>query len=154
MIFIYRWPGITAVSALAIYTFLLVALFKLLGITLTLSGIAGLILSIGIAVDANVLIFERIREELLLGKKKSLAVAEGFRRAWPSIRDGNVSTIITCFVLIFLGTGMVRGFATALVIGVMLSMFTAIIITRAIIDFFLDERDKAGWWWGAREIKN
>ncbi|MBM3256447.1 MAG: protein translocase subunit SecD [Candidatus Moranbacteria bacterium] len=154
MIFIYRWPGIAAVIALSIYALLLVTLFKLLGITLTLSGIAGLILSIGIAVDANVLVFERIREELLLGKKKSLAVAEGFRRAWPSIRDGNASTIITCFVLIFLGTGMVRGFATALVIGVALSMFTAIIVTRTIVDFFLSEREDRGWWWGIRQSRN
>ncbi len=134
MILIFRWMGVKAVLALLIYTLILVSIFKLLGITLTLSGIAGLILSIGIAVDANVLIFERIREELFLGKEKNLAIDEGFRRAWPSIRDGNVSTIITCLVLISFGTGMVRGFAIALVLGVALSMFTAIVITRNFID--------------------
>jgi protein-export membrane protein SecD len=148
MITIFRWPGIVAVIALTIYTFILVSLFKILGITLTLSGIAGLILSIGMAVDANVLVFSRIREELLSGKIKKIAISEGFRRAWPSIRDGNASTIITCFVLIFFGTGMVRGFATALVVGVLLSIFTAIVITRAILDFFVREDKISYWWWG------
>jgi len=155
MITIFRWPGIVAALALSIYTLVLVSLFKILGITLTLSGIAGLILSIGMAVDANVLIFSRIREELLSGKIKGIAIAEGFRRAWPSIRDGNTSTIITCFVLIFFGTGMVKGFAIALVVGVFLSMFTAIVVTRAILDFFImqDEETKH-WWWGVKEVKS
>jgi preprotein translocase subunit SecD len=153
MIAIFRWPGIVAVIALMIYTLLLISLFKILGITLSLSGIAGLILSIGIAVDANVLVFSRIREELLSGKVKNIAIAEGFRRAWPSIRDGNASTIITCFVLIFFGTGMVRGFATALVIGVFLSIFTAIVITRTILDFFVKNEKIIYWWWGVKKSK-
>jgi protein-export membrane protein SecD len=147
MITIFRWPGIVAVIALGIYTLLLVSLFKILGITLTLSGIAGLILSIGMAVDANVLVFSRMREEFFVGKPKSVAIVEGFRRAWPSIRDGNTSTIITCFVLIFFGTGMVKGFAIALVTGVFLSIFTAIFVTRAIMEFLI-RKDKIGFWWG------
>lgn len=154
MIAIFRWPGIVATMALTIYTLLLISLFKILGITLTLSGIAGLILSIGMAVDANVLVFSRMREEILSGKQKTVAIAEGFRRAWPSIRDGNTSTIITCFVLIFFGTGMVKGFAIALVTGVFLSIFTAIFVTRALLDFLI-RSEKIGLWWGIKErIKN
>jgi protein-export membrane protein SecD len=149
MIAIFRWPGIIAVIALGIYTLLLVSIFKLLGITLTLSGIAGLILSIGMAVDANVLVFSRMREEFFSGKPKSVAISEGFRRAWPSIRDGNTSTIITCFVLIFFGTGMVKGFAIALVTGVFLSIFTAIFVTRTIMEFLI-RNDKIGFWWGMK----
>jgi len=152
MITIFRWPGLAATIALTIYTLLLISIFKILGVTLTLSGIAGLILSIGMAVDANVLIFSRIREELLSGKQKTTAVSEGFRRAWPSIRDGNTSTIITCFVLIFFGTGMVKGFAIALVMGVFLSIFTAIFVTRTILDFFIRD-EKAGFWWGIKNNK-
>ena len=149
MIAIFRWPGIIAVIALGIYTLLLVSIFKLLGITLTLSGIAGLILSIGMVVDANVLVFSRMREEFFSGKPKSVAISEGFRRAWPSIRDGNTSTIITCFVLIFFGTGMVKGFAIALVTGVFLSIFTAIFVTRTIMEFLI-RNDKIGFWWGMK----
>jgi len=152
MVAIFRWPGIVAVLALGIYTLLLVSIFKLLGITLTLSGIAGLILSIGMAVDANVLVFSRMREEFFSGKPKSVAISEGFRRAWPSIRDGNTSTIITCFVLIFFGTGMVKGFAIALVTGVFLSIFTAIFVTRTIMEFLI-RNDKIGFWWGKNLAK-
>lgn len=153
MIAIFRWPGIVAVIALTIYTLLLVSIFKILGITLTLSGIAGLILSIGMAVDANVLIFSRMKEEFLSGKHKTAAIAEGFRRAWPSIRDGNTSTIITCFVLIFFGTGIVKGFAIALVTGVFLSIFTAIFITRTILNYLI-RSGKIGYWWGVDEARN
>lgn len=149
MITIFRWPGIVATLALIIYTMLLVSIFKILGITLTLSGIAGLILSIGMAVDANVLVFSRMREEFLSGKPKSISISEGFRRAWPSIRDGNTSTIITCFVLIFFGTGMVKGFAIALVIGVFLSIFTAIFVTRTLLEFLI-RTEKIGPWWGIK----
>lgn len=140
MVAIYGFSGAIAVFALSVYALLLVSLFKLIGITLTLSGIAGLILSVGMAVDANILIFERIREELLVKRRMSVAIAEGFRRAWPSIRDGNVSTVITCLVLMFVSTGMVRGFATALLIGVLLSMFSAIFVTRVTLEIF--SRDK------------
>ncbi len=140
MVAIYGFSGVVAVFALSIYALLLIAIFKIIGITLTLSGIAGLVLSIGMAVDANILIFERIREEFIVKKRMSVAIVEGFKRAWPSIRDGNVSTIITCLVLMFVSTGMVRGFATALLIGVLLSMFTAIFVTRVMLDVF--DREK------------
>jgi len=148
IITVYRWPGIVATLSLGIYALLLISIFKILGITLTLSGIAGLILSIGMAVDANVLIFERIKEELRAGKWKIVAIQEGFRRAWPSIRDGNVSTLITCVILAGFGTGMVKGFAIALGVGVLLSMFTAIVITRALIELSGKKQARGGWWWG------
>jgi protein-export membrane protein SecD len=97
---------------------------------LTLPGIAGFILSVGMAVDANILIFERIREEIKKDRELSAAIKEGFRRAWSSIRDGNYSTILTSLILIIFGTGFIQGFALILIIGVLLSMFTAIVITR------------------------
>ncbi len=141
MIFYYRLFGFVASIAILMYASMLISIFKLssfLGsdwsITLTLSGIAGFILSIGMAVDANVLIFERIKEELRYGKYIENAVREGFRRAWTSIVDGNVSTLLTAIVLIWVGTGFVQGFATILFIGVSLSMFTAVVIVRVILN--------------------
>lgn len=140
MILFYRSLGFVAVAALLLYTAMLVTLFKLstftpFAITLTLSGIAGFILSIGIAVDANVLIYERTREELSYGKSVLKSLDAGFRRAWPSIRDGHVSTLITTFILIALGTGFVKGFAVILSLGVLLSLFTAVVLVRIIIRF-------------------
>jgi preprotein translocase subunit SecD len=105
-------------------------IFWSLPVTLTLPGIAGLILSIGMAVDANVLIFERFKEEIKDGKDVDKALEIGFKRAWPSIRDGNWSTILTCFVLYVFSTGMVRGFAVTLTLGILISMFSAVVITR------------------------
>ncbi|NCU41285.1 MAG: protein translocase subunit SecD [Candidatus Moranbacteria bacterium] len=141
MIFYYRLFGLVASIAILIYTAMLVSIFKLSSfpswdwpITLTLSGIAGFILSIGMAVDANVLIFERIKEELRYGKYIENAVREGFRRAWTSIVDGNVSTLLTAIILIWVGTGFVQGFAIILFIGVSLSMFTAVVIVRVILN--------------------
>jgi len=148
IILVYRWPGIVAAMSLVIYALLIITIFKVLKVTLTLSGIAGLILSIGMAVDANVLIFERIKEELKSGKWKIVAIQEGFKRAWPSIRDGNVSTIITCLILSIFSTGMVKGFALTLGIGVLLSMFTAIVITRSILEASVINQERGGWWWG------
>jgi len=121
-----------------LYTLFNLAIFKLssitpYGITLTLSGIAGFILSIGMAVDANILIFERTKEELRLGKLRETAIELGFSRAWTSIRDSNVATLITCFVLYQFGTGIVKGFALVLAIGVLISMFSAIAVTRTIL---------------------
>jgi len=107
--------------------------FAHVAITLTLAGIAGFVLSIGMAVDANVLIFERMREELKRGKPLSMAAEEGFKRAWPSIRDGNISTMLTCVILIAFGTGFVQGFGTTLLIGISVSMFSAIIVTRNLL---------------------
>lgn len=142
MVAYYRFLGLIAVIALIMYSAMLLALFKLsaytpFGITLSLSGIAGFILSIGMAVDANVLIFERTREELAYGKNVFKAVDEGFRRAWPSIRDGNYSTLITTFILIGIGTGFVKGFAITLTIGVLLSMFTAVVLVRVALRFII-----------------
>ncbi len=133
MILFYRSKGFLAVLALGIYTIIVLAIFKLIPVTLTLAGIAGFILSIGMAVDANILIFSRIREELKAGKPRDLAIEEGFKRAWLSIRDSNVSTLITCFILFWFGTSMIRGFGITLSIGVLVSMFSAITITRTLL---------------------
>lgn len=130
MISYYRLPGVLAVFALIIYSLIVLALFKLIPVTLTLAGIAGFILSIGMAVDANILIFERMKEELRLGKTVGASIEEGFARAWSSIRDSNVSSLITCAILYFTTTGLVRGFAITLAIGILVSMFSAIIISR------------------------
>jgi preprotein translocase subunit SecD len=141
MLFYYRLPGFLADIALALYTILTLAIFKLIGATLTLAGIAGLILSIGMAVDANVLIFERVKEELRAGRVLSSAIDAGWKRAWPSIRDSNIATIITCAVLYYFGTNygatMITGFATTLVLGVLVSMFTAIVVTRTLLNLLV-----------------
>ena len=126
MLLNYRFAGVVALLALIGYTAITLAIYKLVPITLTLAGIAGFILSIGMAVDANILIFERMREELRKGKTLTLAIDEGFRRAMPSIKDSNAATLITCGVLYFTTTGMTRGFALTLAIGVAVSLFSAI----------------------------
>ncbi|HSX58135.1 MAG TPA: protein translocase subunit SecD [Candidatus Saccharimonadales bacterium] len=133
MVFFYGIPGILADCALLIYTMISLALFKGIPITLTLAGIAGFILSIGMAVDANVLIFERMREELRAGRTNNQAIEIGFSRAWNSIRDSNISSLITTLILFTFGTGQVRGFAVALGIGILVSMFTAITVTRTFL---------------------
>lgn len=130
MLAIYRYPGLLAVISLSVYGVLVLAIFKLLSITLTLAGLAGFILSVGMAVDANVLIFERFKEELRKGKDVDTAIKEGFRRAWPSIRDGNISTLITCFILMEFTTTLVRGFAITLGLGILVSLFSAMIVTK------------------------
>lgn len=136
----YRLPGLLASLALIIYIALVLSVFKLIPVTLTLSGIAGFILSIGMAVDANVLIFERFKEEFKSGKSLGGSIEEGFQRAWPAIRDGNISTIVTCLILFIFATGLVKGFALTLGIGVMVSMFSAIIITRSFLRWFINGR--------------
>ncbi len=134
MIYSYRLLGIYAVVALAIYATMIIFILKMIPIfVLTLAGVAGLILSIGMAVDANVLIFERMREELRNEKNYSAALAIGFDRAWTSIRDSNITTLLVCGILFLFGTSIVKGFATMLAIGVILSMFTAITITRTLL---------------------
>lgn len=133
MIMYYRLPGVLAVIALIIYTLIILAIFKLWPVTLTLAGIAGFILSIGIAVDANILIFERTKEELRAGAPLPRAIESGFDRAWPSIRDSNISSIITSFILIWFGTSFIRGFAITLIIGILVSMFSAITISRTLL---------------------
>jgi preprotein translocase subunit SecD len=133
MVIYYRLPGLLAVIALAIYTCLSLAIFKLFGITLTLAGIAGFILSIGMAVDANILIFERMKEELRKGKTLYQAVEDGFNRAWLSVRDSNFSSLITTFILGYFGSSIIRGFAITLALGILVSMFTAITVTRTFL---------------------
>lgn len=142
MLLYYRFPGVLADVALIIYAALVLALFKLIPVVLTLPGIAGFILSVGMAVDANILIFERMKEELRAGKGLRLAVEQGFSRAWPSIRDSNFSTLITCAILFwfgsYFGASVVKGFALTLAIGVIVSMFTAITVTRTFLRLIID----------------
>ena len=133
LIFWYRIPGVVATVALAIYIALMLAIFKLIPVTLTGAGIAGFILSIGMAVDANVLIFERMKEELKKGKDIADAMHDGFARAWLSIRDSNISSIISAVILFWFGTSLVKGFALTLGVGVLISMFSAITVTRTFL---------------------
>ncbi len=138
MLFYYGWLGLVANLALIIYTLFILAIFRtglflIPPVTLTLAGIAGFILSIGMAVDANILIFERMKEEKRWGKSSKTALDLGFRRAWTSIRDSNISSLITASILYYMGTGLVKGFAVTLAIGVLISMFTAITVTRTIL---------------------
>ncbi len=141
----YRLPGLIAVIALFIYAELTFALFILIPVTLTLPGIAGFVLSVGVAVDANILIFERMKEELRGGKPLRQAVEAGFIRAWPSIRDSNISTLITCAILFWFGNtfgaSIVKGFALTLALGVGVSLFTAIVVSRTFLHLFLDRVD-------------
>lgn len=146
MILYYRLPGLVSVIALVLYASLILAVSKLIGVTLTLSGIAGFIMSVGMAVDANVLIFERTKEELRLGKSLKTATEEGFIRAWSSIRDSNLSTLISCVILIWFGSSFVQGFAMTLTIGVLVSMFTAIVATRTMMRFVLPWFKEKGNW--------
>ena len=133
MFFYYRVPGVIAVLALAVYTLLNLAIFKMVPVTLTLAGIAGFILSVGMAVDANILIFERLKEERRAGHDRDRALSEGFSRAWSAIRDSNISSLITVFILGYFGTSLIRGFAVTLGIGILVSMFTAITVTRTLL---------------------
>jgi len=138
----YRLPGIIADLALVCYALITYALFRSIPVTLTLPGIAGFVLSVGVAVDANVLIFERIKEELRTGRSLRQAIDLGWNRAWPSIRDSNFSTLITCVILFWFGNtfgaSIVKGFSLTLAIGVMVSMFTAIVVTRTFLHLVLD----------------
>jgi len=133
MVLWYRLPGLVAVVSLAIYLVVMLSIFKLVPVTLTAAGLAGFILSIGLAVDANVLIFERMKEELAGGKIVADAIRDGFARAWLSIRDGNLSSIITAVILFWFGTSIVEGFALVFGVGVIVSMLTAISITRTFL---------------------
>ena len=135
MFLYYRWPGFVSVLALASYATIVLAIFMFLPVTITLAGIAGLILSVGMAVDANVLIFERIKEELRTGRSIDRSIEEGFRRAWSSIRDGNVTTLIACVILYWFSSSFIQGFALTLAIGILTSMFTAIAVTRVFLLF-------------------
>ncbi|HET9084576.1 MAG TPA: protein translocase subunit SecD [Candidatus Limnocylindrales bacterium] len=133
MLLYYRLPGVVASFALVYYTIVVLAIFRLIPVTLTLAGIAGFVLSVGMAVDANILIFERMKEELRVGKSLPAAVEAGFNRAWNSILDSNVSSLITATILYAFGSSVIRGFALVLIIGVLTSMFSAIVVTRSIM---------------------
>ncbi len=138
MILYYRLPGVVAAMALIIYAIIVLAIYKLIPVTLTLAGIAGFIVSLGMAVDANVLIFERMKEELRAGRTLKAAIEAGFNRAWPAIRDSNFTTFIACIILYWFGSSIVAssavmGFSATLFIGVAVSMFTAIVVTRTLL---------------------
>ncbi len=148
MIIFYRLPGVVASLALLIYIILVLALFKIVSVTLTLAGIAGLILSIGMAVDANILIFARMKEEMAQGKNLAVAIEEGFRRAWPSIRDSNFNTLIVSAILFGFATSFIKGFALTLGLGVVVSMFSAIVITRNFLKILIGKWfEKVDWLW-------
>jgi preprotein translocase subunit SecD len=142
MVFYYRLPGFIADLALIVYALLSLGLFKMIPVVLTLPGIAGFILSIGMAVDANILIFERLKEELRAGRNLRQAIDLGWSRAWPSIRDSNTSSLITCLILYVFGStfgaSMVKGFSVTLALGILVSLFTAIIVTRTFLHTVLD----------------
>jgi preprotein translocase subunit SecD len=158
MILYYRLPGALAAVALGVYTALTLAVFKIWPVTLTLSGIAAFVLSVGMAVDANILIFERAKEELRRGRTLNAAIDIGFRRAWSSIRDSNISTLITCLILYWFGdqfgAALVKGFALTLAIGVGISMFSAITVTRTFLKMVVGT-PLAGnhWLWNAEETR-
>jgi preprotein translocase subunit SecD len=133
MVVHYRLPGVVASGALMYYALVVYALFRLVPVTMTLAGIAGFVLSVGMAVDANILIFERTKEELRVGKSLPAAIEAGFNRAWNSILDSNVSSLITAMILFLFGSSTIRGFGLVLILGVLVSMFTAITVTRTVL---------------------
>ena len=137
LIYFYRRKGSAACLALMVYALIVLAIYKLIPVTLTLAGVAGFILSIGMAVDANVLIFERIKEEQALGKEPLIALKAGFQHAWTAIRDSNITSLIICFILYQFGTGLVRGFGLTLGIGILVSMFSAMVVTRLFLEMGL-----------------
>ena len=140
MLVFYRLPGLLAVFALAVYTLISLAIFEMIPVTMTLAGVAGFILSIGMAVDANILIFERTKEELYKGKSLNSSIENGFVRAWTSIRDSNISSIITCIILAWFGSSIIKGFAITLAIGILISMFSAITVTRTFMRMIVSKR--------------
>ena len=140
MVIYYRLTGLVASFALVYYTIVMMAIFRLVPVTLTLAGIAGFVLSVGMAVDANILIFERMKEELRVGKALPAAVEAGFNRAWNSILDSNVSSLITATILYALGSSVIRGFALVLIIGVLVSMFSAIVVTRTVLRWVVRQK--------------
>lgn len=146
MILFYRLPGLISVVALLIYVVIVLSIYKIIPVTLSLSGIAGFILSLGMAVDANILIFARMREELKTGKSLSAAVNEGFRRAWLSIRDSHVTALLGSIILYIFTTSIVKGFALTLGIGVLLSLFTATVVTRSMLNLCIGPKfEKKRW---------
>jgi len=149
MLAIYRMNGFLACLSLIIYAGILLSLFKLIPVTLTLAGIGGAILSVGMAVDANVLIFERMKEEKRAGESFPRAISAGFSRAWPSIRDSNLTTLLVALIMFGFGTSFIKGFALTLSLGILVSMFSALFITRTFLRSFIGTRlEKVKWLWG------
>jgi preprotein translocase subunit SecD len=156
MILFYRLPGVISVVSLLIYTAIVFALYKLIPVTLTLAGIAGFILSIGMAVDANVLIFARMKEEMRTGRNLRSAIEDGFNHAWPSIRDSNITSMITSAILYWFGqwsgASLITGFALTLFIGVAISFLTAITITRTLLRLTVNTPlGNPRYWFGIEE---
>lgn len=166
MVLYYRVPGLIAAVALGIYAVTVLAVFKLVPVTLTLAGIGAFVLSVGMAVDANILVFERMKEELRAGRSYAASLQSGFDRAWPSIRDSNVTTLITCLILFVLGGGiqvpgmgtfeapLVQGFAVTLAIGVLVSMFSALTVTRVMMRSLIHTRFASRTDWFVTDIRN
>lgn len=151
MIIFYRLMGIIAVLALAVYAIISLFIFQIWPITLTLSGIVGFILSLGMAVDANVLIFERTKEELRAGKALTVSLEEGFKRAWLSIRDSNASSLITCVFLMLFSSSIIKGFAVTLAVGIIVSLFSSITVTRTLLRLLVNHKfEKFLWLFGVR----
>jgi preprotein translocase subunit SecD len=152
MLIYYRLPGLIACLALIYYSFTVLAIFRIVPVTLTLAGVAGFVLSVGMAVDANILIFERTKEELRTGKTLVSAVEAGFNRAWNSILDSNVSSLITASILYFGGSSTIKGFALVLIIGVATSMFTAVTVSRTLMRFVVQRQSAhKAWLFGVTE---
>ena len=148
LVLFYRLPGLLASFALIIYCLIFLSLIKLIPVTMTLAGIGGIILSIGMAVDANILIFSRMKEELSQGKDTMSSIEEGCNRAWPSIRDGNFTTLIVAFTLYFLGTSFIKAFAFALIVGILISIFSAMVVSRVFLEFVAKGKiGKIKWLW-------
>lgn len=148
LILFYRLPGLLSSLALIVYCLIFLSLIKLIPVTMTLAGIGGIILSIGMAVDANILIFSRMKEELAQGKDTLTSIEEGCNRAWPSIRDGNFTTLIVAFILYFLGTSFIKAFAFALIVGILISMFSAMVVSRVFLEFVAKGKiGKIKWLW-------
>lgn len=140
MIIIYGWFGFLSGLSLTLYAIMTLFMFKMIPVTLTLSGIAGFVLSIGMAIDANVLVFARIKEELKSGNSLNQSIENGFKKAWPSIRDGNLTTLIVALILFFIGTSFVKGFALTLIFGILVSLVSALVITRYFLKAFAFEK--------------
>lgn len=148
LIAIYRFSGVIAFISLLFYSALLLSVFKFLGVSMSLAGIAGLLLSIGMAVDANILILERLREELKEEQALSSALKNAYHRAWPAIRDGNATTLIICFILFLMASGFVRGFSVTLILGLLISMLAAMIVSKQLsVPFAQTSLSKHHWLW-------
>ncbi len=154
MLVSYRLPGLLATISLLIYSLIVLAIFKMVPVTLTIAGVAGFILSIGMAVDANVLIFERFKEEMRHGTGLKESLEQGFRFAWSSIRDSNISTLITTVILAWFGTSIIKGFALTLAIGILISMFSAVVVTRVFLRLIImTPLKKYPWLFGVKKTK-